>query len=223
MGTLKDIDVEIYTPQDDYVLGENFTAVVYFVNDESEDIWIEGLHQYTINCYSLSHPMEGITADVQVMLDASAPWIHVPAYSMIMFDHVYCDPEYSGDYRISCLGAEKTVLILSRIAVRVQLDAYSYADERPVLSITNYGSNVVTYGSEYKIERRKGESWIEVSPFPPNSAWTAVAIIVRPGETRKQSIKIDGLEPGEFRLSKTVRDEVIEKSTTFIMEFEIKK
>jgi hypothetical protein len=112
IGTLKDIDVDICTPQDNYTLGEGFTATVYLVNAESEDIWIEGFYQYAINRYSLGHPEEGKIADVQVQFDKENPWIHVPANSKTKFENIYCMPKYSGEFRIICLGAKKTVLIL---------------------------------------------------------------------------------------------------------------
>ena len=114
IGTLKDINVDIYTSQDNYTLGEGFTATIYFVNSDSEDVWIEGFHQYTINRYNLNHPEKGIIADVLVNLDQENPWIHVPAHSRIVFDTVFCKPQYEGEFRICCLGAEKTVLILEQ-------------------------------------------------------------------------------------------------------------
>jgi hypothetical protein len=112
IGNLKDIDVEIYTPRQNYTLGENFTAIVYFVNNESEEVWVEAVSQYTIHSYSLDHPGEGLSADVHVTIDRENPWIHVPANSRIKFDYMHCKPQYRGEFRISCLGAEKTVLIL---------------------------------------------------------------------------------------------------------------
>jgi len=110
--TLKDIEVEIYTPKDAYTLGENFTAIVYFVNNESEEVWVEAVSQYYIHSYSLDHPEEGLSADVHVTIDRENPWMHIPANSRIKFDYMHCYPKYRGEFRISCLGAEKTVLIL---------------------------------------------------------------------------------------------------------------
>lgn len=113
--TLKDIEVEIITPQDAYILGENFTAIVYFVNNESEEVWVEAVSQYTIYSYSLDHPEEGLFADVHVTPDSENPWMHIPANSRIKFDYMHCKPQYGGEFRISCFGAEKTVLILDTI------------------------------------------------------------------------------------------------------------
>ena len=112
MRTLKDIGINIYTPRQNYTLGENFTAIVFFVNNESEEVWVEAVSQYTINSYSLSHPEEGLSKDVHDTIDSEHPWIHIPANSRITFDYMYCKPQYTGEFRISCLGAEKTVLIL---------------------------------------------------------------------------------------------------------------
>ena len=65
------------------------------------------------------------------------------------------------------------------------------------------------------------EDWVEVSPFPPNSAWTAELRLLRPGKSTVHPIKIDTLEKGEYRVSKTVEDEGTQKKTTFMVEFEI--
>lgn len=110
--TVKDMQIQIATLRDNYTLGENFTAIVYLVNDESEDVWVEAVSQYTINSYSLSHPEEGLSADVHVTIDSENPWMHIPSNSKIKFDYMHCWPQYTGEFRISCLGAEKTVLIL---------------------------------------------------------------------------------------------------------------
>lgn len=114
IGTLNDIEVEIYTPQVNYTLGEGFTATIYFVNSDIKDVWIKAFHQYTINRYNLNHPEKGIISDVLVNLDQENPWIHVPAHSRMVFDTVFCKPQYEGEFRICCLGAEKTVLILEQ-------------------------------------------------------------------------------------------------------------
>lgn len=108
----QDIGVEIYTPRQNYTLGENFTAIVYFVNNESEEVGVEAVSQYTINSFSLSHPEEGLSADVYDIIDSENPWMYIPANSRIEFDYMFCKPQYTGEFRISCLGAEKTVLIL---------------------------------------------------------------------------------------------------------------
>ena len=108
----QDIDVEIYTPRQNYTLGENFTAIVYFVNNESVEVWVEAVSHHTINSYSLSHPEESLSADVHDAIDIENPWMHIPENSRIKLDYMQCKPQYTGEFTITCLGAEKTVLIL---------------------------------------------------------------------------------------------------------------
>jgi len=138
--TLKDIEVEIYTPQDTYTLGENFTAIVYFVNNESEEVWVEAVSHYTIHSYSLSHPEEGLSADVHVTINRENPWMHIPANSRIKFDYMHCWPQHTGEFRISCLGAEKKVLILEPIVERAD-EKYNISKEEAVdIAIEEAGS-----------------------------------------------------------------------------------
>lgn len=138
--TLKDIEVEIYTTQDAYTLGENFTAIVYFVNNESEEVWVESVSQYTKHSYSLDHPEEGLSADVHVTIDRENPWMHIPANSRIKFDYMHCKPQYTGEFRISCLGAEKTVLILEPIVERAD-EKYNISREEAMdIAIVEAGS-----------------------------------------------------------------------------------
>jgi len=106
IGTLKDIDVDIYTPQDNYTLGEEFTATVYLVNDESEDIWIEAISSYMIVANSLNDP-EPIRQLVDVDFgDEDNPLIYIPANSRVTFETIPCIPKYPGEFQIICIGGK---------------------------------------------------------------------------------------------------------------------
>jgi len=114
----------------------------------------------------------------------------------------------------------KEILDINK-GVSVKLDNSHYTDKNAILTITNYGPNAISFGSQYKIERKEVEIWVEVSPFPPISAWTAELNMLKPGKSSNYTIKIDTLAQGEYRVSKTIKDEATQKNITFILEFEI--
>jgi hypothetical protein len=94
-------------------------------------------------------------------------------------------------------------------------------EDGATLFFANVGANLITWGRPYTIEREVDQDWIEVSPFPPMSAWTAEQILLPPSHTSSQNIKIDTLESGLYRVSKTVEDSVTQESITLFVEFEI--
>jgi len=104
--------------------------------------------------------------------------------------------------------------------VYVSLDKARYTvDEKPILTIKNCGPNEITFGSEYKIEKFIDEEWVEVPAMP--WAWDAARRILPPGQSFRQSIDLSGFSPGDYRVGKTVRDEVTEMSRIFKVKFEV--
>ena len=107
--TIEDLEIEIVTSRDNYTLGENFTANVYLVNTLTRDIWME-----PINSLSFYGTSENDSEPAQGAIDISwekGTLIHLPAESKTKFVDLPFNAQYAGQFRIICLGAEKTVQI----------------------------------------------------------------------------------------------------------------
>ena len=107
--------------------------------------------------------------------------------------------------------------------VVIELNKYVF-DSRDTakLIITNKDSHLITFGSSYEIEKQVDGEWVEVSPFPWSFAWTAECRVLPAWETRRENIKIDHLEPGHYRVSKTINHERTQTELTFTLEFDIR-
>jgi len=68
-----------------------------------------------------------------------------------------------------------------------------------------------------------GEDWVEVPALGPNAAWTAARCILPYCKSFRQLIDLSRFGPGDYRVLKTVKDEVTEVSTTFVVKFRISK
>ena len=108
--------------------------------------------------------------------------------------------------------------------VYVSLDKARYTvEEKPIFTIKNCGPNEITFGSEYKIEKFIDDEWVEVPAYNLDVpwAWEAALRILPPGQSFRQSIYLSGFSPGDYRVGKTVRDEVTEMSRIFKVTFEV--
>jgi hypothetical protein len=113
---------------------------------------------------------------------------------------------------------------LSKNGVYIRLDKANYTvDEKPVLTIKNSGPNEITFGVDYEIYMKVGEDWVEVPALGPNTAWTAALCILPHCKSYRQLIDLSRFGPGDYRVFKTVRDEVTGVSTTFVVKFKIIK
>ena len=106
--------------------------------------------------------------------------------------------------------------------VVIELNKYVF-DSRDTakLIITNKDSHLITFGSSYEIEKQVDGEWVEVSPFPWPFAWTAECRVLPAWEMRRENIKIDHLESGHYRVSKTINHERTQTELTFTLEFDI--
>ena len=221
--TIDDVEVEIDTSRDYYYLGDSFTANVYFVNNRSQDVWMEPVSSFSFSGVSENDPASGLVVDVTDHVEGR---LHIPAQTKVLLIDQLFMPNELGEFTITCLGARKKVLIIEskfeNETVNVVMNQHSFMNtDKATLYITNVGTNLILWGRTYTIEREVDQDWIEVSPFPPNSAWTAEQILLPPSHTSSQKIKIDTLEPGLYRVSKTFEDSVTQESITLIVEFEI--
>ena len=106
------------------------------------------------------------------------------------------------------------------VSVRLNKDTFSVNDKAELI-FTNRGWKEVTYGSPYEFERLDGEEWVEVSPFPSPSAWTAEIRHLPAWMQIRQKIKIDTFEPGHYRVHKKMNIEAGE--AIFTVEFDIRE
>ena len=100
------------------------------------------------------------------------------------------------------------------------------------LFMWNGDSHLITYGSPYTIEKQIEGEWVEVFPFSyisnltgePRilSYWSRELNIIPAGGTSMQEIKIDTLESGHYRISKTINHERTQTELTFNLEFDIR-
>lgn len=226
IGTVFDVEVEITTSRDNYTIGEGFTATVYFVNSGSKDVWMNPIGEVAFLGRSVNDPEPNAG---YIVLDwPHAQLIHIPPKSKISFFERGFVSQYSGDFLITCFGAEKTVLILDSEfkgdPIQAKMNKHSYNNsEKASLKITNNTPDTITLGEYYEMQKKKGDSWIKVPEalYHPN-IWLLYADIVDSGESLSQQISIEMLEAGQYRISKEVHsDTPREHIDTLIVEFEI--
>ena len=113
---------------------------------------------------------------------------------------------------------------LLKNGVYIRLDKANYTvEEKPVLTIKNSSPNEITFGVDYEIYMKGGEDWVEVPALCPNAAWTAARCILPYCKSYRQLIDLSRFGPGDYRVLKTVRDELTRVSTTFVVKFKISK
>lgn len=224
--TINDVEVEIATSGDNYTLGEGFTATIYFVNSGSKDVWLNPISEVAFLGRSINdpEPNKGVT----LLGWPHANMIHIPAKSKIkVFERGFVS-QYSGDFLITCFGAEKTVLILDSEfegdPIQAKMNKHSFNNsEKASLRITNNTPDTITLGEYYAMQKKEGDSWIKVPEalYHPN-IWLLYADIVDSGASLSQQISIEMLEAGQYRISKDIHSDVPrEYLLTIIVEFEI--
>lgn len=110
--TVKDMQILIATSRDNYTLGEGFTATVYLVNNRSEEVQMEPITSLTIEGKGVNETI-GSGTGVDWMYVAGTT-THLPANAKRKLADKYFTPEQTGEFIITCLGANKTVNILEK-------------------------------------------------------------------------------------------------------------
>jgi hypothetical protein len=217
-------DVDKIVVYDEYaVLGSAITIEYYLVNDRPMDIKVEHIPPFSTRIlWSLESNPEQKTST----------W-HPPKFITIHGnDRVSCGSETIYIKKTGYVVVQKTgfpdVIINvveepeTQFNVHVGLNTYIFdSQDIAKLVIWNGNSHEITYGSPYIIEKQIEGKWIEVSPFPPNSAWTAELRICPAGGSTTQKMKIDTLVSGHYRVSKSINHERTKTELTFILEFDI--
>lgn len=110
--SLSDIQIELETDKTLYLVDEEFTVKVSFYNEKSYTVRINTNIDKDLIGYTLGR--EGIPA----LLGHGFPkkFSKIPPNSRIEFYSGILTPKYSGDFLITCLGANKSVQILEPVS-----------------------------------------------------------------------------------------------------------
>ena len=107
--------------------------------------------------------------------------------------------------------------------VFIGLNKYVFdSQDTAKLIIRNKDSREITFGVDHVIQELVDGEWVKVSLYPSPSASAAVLLLLYAGRTTTQAIKIDTLEPGHYRMRKTINHERTQTELTFILEFDIR-
>jgi hypothetical protein len=90
---------------------------------------------------------------------------------------------------------------------------------RAVLTVKNIWKSTILVGVDYSLSRKVDGSWVEVPVS--GEGWTPAVRILRPGESCRQVIKLDGLQAGEYRLRKEIHHTDLDEVRAYYVGFTI--
>lgn len=93
---------------------------------------------------------------------------------------------------------------------------YAQADEKAIIAIENDGPTFLSVGEEYTIEKKVTDRWKVV---PLNIAFPEIGILVNVDATFDQTIAMNELTAGEYRVIKTIHADGLDVSATLAAEF----
>jgi hypothetical protein len=97
--------------------------------------------------------------------------------------------------------------------------------EEPILIIRNQGTNTVSFGSYYWLQRHQDVDWVTI-PFRENVGFPDWLVILEPGEKCREKIRFGGLveAPGEgrYRIAKELSIEEMDLTLIKYAEFYIR-
>ncbi|HHU63664.1 MAG TPA: hypothetical protein GXZ32_05590 [Clostridiales bacterium] len=102
--------------------------------------------------------------------------------------------------------------------LNINKEVYSKNETMQLTVINNADSNI-SLGRPYTIEEYKDGKW---SLCPLELMFTMELITLKPGEVFDQTVELNDLKPGKYRISKEINFEESETSMTLSREFEIK-
>jgi len=95
---------------------------------------------------------------------------------------------------------------LQKVNVKMLLDKDVYhVGDTLILTLVNEGPTEILFGYPYKLYRWNGTDWVEV--VPPDRVFPLVGLILEPGKSWSQKIVLKSLEPGIYKIVKTVEGE----------------
>ncbi|WP_010268461.1 immunoglobulin-like domain-containing protein [Paenibacillus senegalensis] len=98
-------------------------------------------------------------------------------------------------------------------------DSYSGQSHADV-TLYNAGPTVLTLGTYYTLEKKVGTEW-RVVPFPEETVFPDIGIVIAPGQNYEQAVLIGGLDSGLYRVVKTISADGIEGSIDLAAEFRV--
>ena len=102
------------------------------------------------------------------------------------------------------------------------LDKEEYGiDERAVLTVRNIWRSTILVDVENSISRKVDDSCVYVPVLDPDEAYTAASRVLRPGESYRQVINLDGFQAGEYRLRKDIYHTDLEEMRSYYIGFTI--
>ena len=183
-----------------------------------------GMHIYTYPVSArIELPVEVRYSDYLELYGPYSTWVQMQIDSMYYWMRV--EPSILLDDIRKIITSMTCVPLASETPFNVVIELNKYvfgSRDTAKLIITNKDSHLITFGSSYEIEKQVDGEWVEVSPFPWPFAWTAECRVLPAWETRRENIKIDHLEPGHYRVSKTINHERTQTELTFTLEFDIR-
>ncbi|MDG5789846.1 hypothetical protein QA612_20525 [Evansella sp. AB-P1] len=103
--------------------------------------------------------------------------------------------------------------------LKTDKEVYLTGDSKLTLILKNEGPTDLFFGTYYTIEKRVNDSW-EVVPI--NKAFPDIGIILHDGKEHKETIEIDELDNGKYRIKKEVHVDGLDLSEELTAEIEIK-
>lgn len=97
-------------------------------------------------------------------------------------------------------------------------DVYQSSDEQATLILENAGPTFLSLGTYYTVEKKVNHSWKVV---PLELDFEDIGIFTSPDDTYDQTIEIDQLTPGKYRIVKEFRADGLDLSATLAAEFTV--
>lgn len=97
-------------------------------------------------------------------------------------------------------------------------DVYKISDKEAKLTLENFGPTFLSLGTYYTIEKNVDEIWRIV---PLELFFTDIGILLKPNNKYDDTVEIDQLTAGKYRIIKTFNGDGTELSETLAVEFEI--
>jgi len=92
------------------------------------------------------------------------------------------------------------------------------SNDQVTITLENYGPTIVSIGEFFVIEKKVNDSWKEV---PLELRFNDIGILINSNDTYDQTIDINQLSSGEYRVIKTIYADGIDLSTTLAAEFSV--
>lgn len=97
-------------------------------------------------------------------------------------------------------------------------EMYEQSDQELTLTVKNDGPTDLVFGVYYTLEKKENDDWEEVVL---EMAFIDIAIILAAGEEYKQTIPIESLEKGEYRIFKDVHADGLDISEKLMTSFTV--